>query len=278
MKRILLIISLLFIQIINSQEITLKHNIGNTIIDQLYNFTCSGGGVDWARVFVLEDFGITGEYIIASGSFGIEEANTAPGDGVIVNVYAIDEGFPDSFDESLLLGSSALIDIPPTGNQIFTFNFESSIVITTDIEMILVEVSLGYQTQNVFMGGTMDSYDYSWFRAGCMGNPDTYENNYDINQPDLNYYITVTGENILAINDNKKDLISITPNPVFNKLFINVPLDFESSEIMVYNVNGQVILKNTLVKELDVSNFSSGLYFLKIKTPEGIISKKFVKQ
>ena len=278
MKKTILIVSLFLWQTIFSQEITLKHNIGNNIIDQIGNFTCSGGGIDWARVFVLEDFGVIDEYTITSGSFGIARANTSPGDGVIVNIYEIDEGFPDTFDESLLLGSSALIDIPPTGSQIFTFSFDTPILVSSDIDMVLVEVHLGFQTQNVFMGGTPDSYDYSWFRAGCMGNPNNYETTYDINRPDVNYYITVTGDHLLSINELNEELISITPNPVKDQLIINIPAQFEFNEIIVFDINGKILLKKRTVEELDVSMFYSGLYFLKIVTSQGTISKKFIKE
>jgi type IX secretion system substrate protein len=265
-------------QISFSQEITLKHNIGNTIIDQLTNPSCTGGGVDWARVFVLEDFGVTGEYTLTSGSFGIEEANTSPGEGVTIHVYAIDEGFPGTFDESTLLGSSELIDIPPTGNTIFSFDFPAPIAIPIDVEIILVEVSLAFQTQNVFMGGTMDSFDFSWIKASaaCIG--EFYQSTFDLGYPDTNYYITVTGDHLLGYDDKNKKTFSIAPNPVREKLTIKMSEAFEFSEILIYDINGKTMLQSNQVGELDLSDFSSGLYFLKVISPKGSISRKFMKQ
>jgi len=283
MKKIILTLCLVISQSLFSQEITLNHNVGNTIIDQLFNFTCSGGGVSWSRVFVLEDFGVTGQYTITSGSFAIERSNGAPGDGVTVNVYAIDEGFPDTFDESLLLGSSNLIDIPSwTNNTIFTFDFPSSIAVPANLEMIMVEVRLSVQNQLVFLGGTMDSFDFSWWNPlnhqSCQGESNTYQTTFDLGRPDLNYYITVTGDHILSIFDIEKSSFSIAPNPVKDNLRIEIPAEMEFNELVVYDINGRIMYENNLIREINVSNFPSGLYFLKVIGPKGSISRKFIKQ
>lgn len=282
MKKIILILCLIISQSLFSQEVTLKHNIGSTIIDQLFNSTCSGGGVSWSREFVLEDFGITENYSITSGSFAIQDSSAAPGEGVTVNVYEIDAGFPGTFDETLLLGSSNLINIPAyTERTIFTFAFPNPILVSADTERILVEVRLSVQNQNVFIGGTMDSFDFSWWNPlnnqSCLGDANTYQTTFDLGRPDLNYYITVTGDNVLSIDDLAEEAISIYPNPVQNQLLIDMPAEFKVNEVIVYDINGKVMLKNNSVDNLDVSSFSSGLYFLKISTPGRFISEKFIK-
>jgi len=279
MKKTIIIFSLLITSLVNSQIINFNHNIGHNIIDQLYNFSCTGGGVDWARVFVLDNFDVTGELTLTAGKFAIESANTAPGDGVIVSVYAIDDGFPETFNESNILGTTGLIDIPPTGNTIFPFNFDPPIIVPTNIEMLLVEVKLTPQTQLVFIGGTADTWDYSWFRSpsGCIGDPDLYRTTYDIDRPNLNYYITVSGEQTLGVQEISEENISISPNPVRNKLSIQMPSEFEANGIVIYDINGKVLLETNIAEELDVSHFNSGLYFIKISSSQGVISKKFLK-
>ncbi len=282
MKKTALILCILVSQALLSQEITLSHNIGNNIIDQNNNFTCSGGGVSWARVFVLENFDITGEYTINSGSFGIQEANTAPGEGITVNVYEIDEGFPSTFNVGSLLGSSELIDIPPSGNTIFSFDFPIPIVLPNSVEMILVEARLASQTQNVFIGGTMNSNEFSWWNPlnnqSCVGQSNTYQTTIDVNRPDLNYYITVTGENVLGVNDAIEELISIGPNPVGDRLIVRIPESIEVTRMMVYDISGKLMKNMMKTDEIDVSRFPSGLYFLKIMTPNKFISERFIKQ
>ena len=281
MKKFTLILCLIISSTVSSQEITLNHNIGTNIIDQIFNFSCTGGGVDWARVFVLEEFGVTGEYTITSGSFAIEDSNGAPGDGLTVNVYAIDEGFPDTFDESLLLGSSDLVDIPSfSSNTIFSFNFPTPIVIPADLDMILVEVSLPFQSQLVFIGGTMDSFDFSWFKTplSCVSTDDLYQTTFDANRPDLNYYITVTGDHILGTEDINRASISVTPNPVTDKLAIDIPPHIQWDEISIFDISGKIILESDSIQILNVSDLPSGMYFIKIRTTQGLLSHKFIKQ
>ncbi len=283
MKKSFLIVFLTIAQMLIGQEITLNHNHNSTIIDQNGNFTCSGGGVAWARVFVLEDFGVTGQFTINSGSFGIEFGNSATGDGVIVNVYEIDSGFPNTFDESSILGSSNMIDIPTnTNNTVFSFDFPNPIVVSPNVEMILVEVRLGGQAQLVFMGGTSTSSDFSWWNPlnhqSCQGQPNTYQTTVDLNRPNLNYYITVTGDNLLGV-DQIDDLdFSISPNPVYNTLNIQQSELHEIVKTQVFDINGKVVLEDDATKTLNVSSFSSGLYFLRLETRHGFATKKFVKR
>jgi hypothetical protein len=282
MKRTILILSLLLSQTLFAQEVTLSHNVGNNIVDQLFNFTCSGGGVSWAREYVLADFDITGDYNITSGSFAIEGSNGAPGNGVIVNVYEIDAGFPGTFDETSLLGSSNAIDIPPwTNRTIFTFDFPAPIAVSADIEIILVEVRLGLQNQNVFIGGTANSLDYSWWNPlnnqSCRGDANTYQSTFSLNFPDLNYYITVTGENVLSIDDLMEEKVSII-NPVKDILKIDIPIEIKVTKMIVFDINGKTMLKKNSVNNMDVSYFSSGLYFLNLITTDGVMYKKFIKQ
>lgn len=264
-----------------AQDITLSHNVGSHIIDQNLNFTCSGGGVNWARVFVLEDFGISGEFTITSGSFAIEESSGAPGDGITVNVYAIDQDFPTSFDNATLLGSSDLIDIPSyTFNTIFTFDFPNEIIVPDNVEMILVEASLEFQDQNVFFGGTANSNDFSWFKSpypSCTGEQNVYQTTVDLNRENLNYYITVTGNDILGKFQHQKELVTITPNPAKTLININFPKSSGPDNIVVYDLSGQKIMQLKYGKDIDISMLAAGIYFLNIEVDNGNIIKKFIK-
>ncbi|MFT5238810.1 MAG: hypothetical protein ACI9M9_002425 [Flavobacteriaceae bacterium] len=281
MKKITLLSILILSTYCHAQNIILNHNIGNNIIDQNSNFTCSGGGVNWARVFVLEDFGITGEYTITSGSFAIEGSNGALGDGITVNVYSIDQDFPVSFGNATLLGSSDLIDIPSfTNNTIFTFDFPTEIIVPNNVEIILVETSLAFQNQNVFFGGTSSSNDFSWFKSpypSCVGEQNEYQTTVDLNRENLNYYITITGNNILGISDHQKKSFTITPNPVKTEMNIKLLNNSKPNNIIVYDLSGKKIMNFKYEKDIDVSMLGAGIYFLTIEIDNENIIKKFIK-
>ncbi|MFH0866227.1 MAG: T9SS type A sorting domain-containing protein [Bacteroidota bacterium] len=70
----------------------------------------------------------------------------------------------------------------------------------------------------------------------------------------------------------------IYPNPVDGVLYMTLP---QNSEIEILNIQGQIIRRiaaNENHKPIDVSGFSSGMYFVKIITVKGIVVKKFIKE
>lgn len=73
--------------------------------------------------------------------------------------------------------------------------------------------------------------------------------------------------------------IRIYPNPAHNMLYVESST--QPVSIHIYNHTGQLIkvLEHPSLKEsLNISGFPAGLYILKIKTTQGIITKKIVKR
>ena len=79
----------------------------------------------------------------------------------------------------------------------------------------------------------------------------------------LNYTISI---------ENKSSSFEIYPNPTTGKIKINNLSNYSSVKISIYNILGTLskkIIANENSIELDVSNFSSGIYFMVITTPKG---------
>ena len=79
----------------------------------------------------------------------------------------------------------------------------------------------------------------------------------------------------------QKSYINIYPNPVNDKLYIETEAEIE--EVVVYDVYGRIQnLRNSETQKLrnsiDVTDLNSGVYFIQIKTEEGNITKRFVKE
>ncbi len=76
--------------------------------------------------------------------------------------------------------------------------------------------------------------------------------------------------------------VNVYPNPAANSL--QVTYTGNSGQISLYDVLGNMVIKNEELKmqngaaQVDVSNISNGVYFLSVKTAEGILSKKVVVQ
>jgi hypothetical protein len=70
-------------------------------------------------------------------------------------------------------------------------------------------------------------------------------------------------------------LINIYPNPANNNLQIS---GGEIGEIKISNVLGYEVFRASHASQVDVSNFQEGIYFVTVKTSEGITTKKIIVQ
>lgn len=83
-------------------------------------------------------------------------------------------------------------------------------------------------------------------------------------------------EDVLSINENRqvntKNNIIVFPNPSKNFFYTNI--DYE--KIKLYDSNGKFI-KNIFSKEIDLTNYNRGIYFIKIFTNDSIYNSKIIK-
>ena len=79
----------------------------------------------------------------------------------------------------------------------------------------------------------------------------------------------------LGINDQNLTNVSIYPNPVIDKLFIQGLSSL--SKVSIYNVLGKLVLSQTISKEIDVKQLSKGIYILKIIDEQKETTRKFIK-
>lgn len=70
--------------------------------------------------------------------------------------------------------------------------------------------------------------------------------------------------------------ISLYPNPVVNKL--NIDSNLEIQKVEIYNLNGQLVKTFENIENGDISELNSGVYLVKIHSPENSITKKIIKQ
>ena len=72
---------------------------------------------------------------------------------------------------------------------------------------------------------------------------------------------------------------NIYPNPVNDNLYIETQTQILTQTIEIYDAFGrqQLIANGQQPTAIDVTNLNSGVYFIKIKTNDGVITKRFVK-
>lgn len=287
-KNSLFFISVFFF-ILNSSfaQITLSHNVGNTITNRDIH-GCSFGNVYWARTFTLEDFGISPgkDFIISSGEAAVTYENTNWDSRIQFNIYSIDSNFPTSFNESNLIGSSQAEDVWMTNTPIYTLNFETPVIVPHNVERILVEVHQLDSNNSeavLFCAGTDVDNDISWFK-GCANPPlSEYTNTVAMNYPNARFYITVKGneaEPSMNIRDFSNIKTVIFPNPAKDILSINTNESLIGYEIT--NLLGQKVMKGNFETSqknvIQINDISSGTYLLSLKTIDGFtITRKIAK-
>ena len=82
-----------------------------------------------------------------------------------------------------------------------------------------------------------------------------------------------------AVNETHLSSFDVLPNPVSNGVFRLVLNDNTPSELVVYNLNGQIVKSQYLenkVNTIDVSLLKSGVYFVEVKSAEKTMLKKII--
>ena len=102
---------------------------------------------------------------------------------------------------------------------------------------------------------------------------------FDFNAPIITNEATTTVVSTLSTDEFESGLgLTIYPNPASELLNIAGLESLEIQSLEVYNLQGQLILtqqENTT--SIDVSVLRSGMYFIKIISPEGTVFKRFLK-
>jgi hypothetical protein len=90
---------------------------------------------------------------------------------------------------------------------------------------------------------------------------------------------SVTVDVITGVEEYLADAINVYPNPATD--VVNVKSDVQINSVKVYNYAGQVIVNeevNSMMYQLNSSQYQSGIYFFQIETDEGTISKRIIIQ
>ncbi|KGO93209.1 T9SS type A sorting domain-containing protein [Flavobacterium subsaxonicum] len=263
--------------------IVLSHSIGNDLLPDGKIFACSGGGLRWARTFVLEDFGIEPDkdFVITSGDMGIHSVSSFD-TNIKFNIYIIDQNFPESLPSATLLGSSQVYPLYYSSGlpQIKTITFDTPVTVPAGTEIILVEVEqvqlYGNSSPAIFAASTAEDNDVSWFKS-CVA--PGYMDTVDVNYPDANFYITVTGDITASTENFVYNYIDVYPNPARDNINIKTHKNLKSYEIT--SLLGQVFTKGSFQsgQSIDLGNLNTGVYLLSMYADDGsTISRKIVKE
>lgn len=89
---------------------------------------------------------------------------------------------------------------------------------------------------------------------------------------------TIFGEKTLFVNEIDQKGFHVYPNPTKDFIQIESPLNHTIFEIKIFDHSGKLIMTKKDNTTIDIKHLSKGNYLLQIKTSEGIITKKIIKQ
>ena len=88
--------------------------------------------------------------------------------------------------------------------------------------------------------------------------------------------------NVVAVNFQANSTVSVYPNPVKDQLHIQLSKETLILDVAVYDLNGKLVWKENLAKtsevNLNVKDWTAGVYVVKITTDDTQFTKKIIKE
>lgn len=134
---------------------------------------------------------------------------------------------------------------------------------------------------------TVDNLEQVFIQSPVAGQTYTVTVNHKgtLTNGSQNFALVITGvDSALGTADvNLEDIVAVYPNPVVDKLNIQLSKQLKNAEVKVFNQMGQIVfgqkfdaLKNQ--DSIDFRSFPAGTYMIYIKSDEGLITKKLIKK
>ncbi|MGH2667253.1 DUF7619 domain-containing protein [Flavobacterium sp.] len=166
--------------------------------------------------------------------------------------------------------------IPLSGSHLFTTKISEGNKVEFKFENINLPFAAGTNTGYVVFKIKTKSILAAGDTFG--GNAAIY---FDYNSAITTNTYTTTIQALSVRDFSFGNYFSLYPNPVSDVLNINKKQDVEITSIHIYNTLGQLVIVIPNAKDvaaIDVSNLSSGNYFVKINSDKGTSNTKFIKQ
>jgi hypothetical protein len=129
----------------------------------------------------------------------------------------------------------------------------------------------------LFFTAGNDAYNEVWFSGLFYPGGGRYNDATSFFRNVKLYESEVLSTNEVSLDSN----ISMYPNPTNNQITISLPNGLELQDIQVLNPQGKItksfIFNQTNKETIQLNELSSGLYFIRINTNEGVSTKKIIK-
>lgn len=96
--------------------------------------------------------------------------------------------------------------------------------------------------------------------------------------PLLDGTYTFEGTCLLSVDEFEMSQIAVTPNPTTEFINIDMPNNSGSFVSELYDITGKQVLRKENLETLNVSQLNSGVYILRIKTDNAVVSRRIIKE
>lgn len=162
------------------------------------------------------------------------------------------------------------------------------------VEVVCPENLIFIQIQGYELTSTLEGERYEWRVNGNLLN-DQVNNQSIIAMEAGSYVLTVTDEfgcthtsaptqiTVTNLEDNFLDTkaFEVFPNPTDNEVSIELNQSFGDYSLTMYDMLGKVVWKTTTSEEIlniNMSHLNTGIYFIELKSAQGTVRKKLIKQ
>ncbi len=187
--------------------------------------------------------------------------------------------FGKKFGDTLSAASYGPINDGTDGKDWFLLTIQgytSGAPTTNKVEFYLAD----YRSSNKYIINT-----WKWVDLSSLGNVDSVQffltssdttGGFGMNTPSFFCFDNFNSGAPLSLNEMSIDKkINIFPNPTNN--ILNIDNSISILKVSVLDLTGKIVLTD-FKNQLNVSNLSSGIHFLKIETENTIYTEKFIKQ
>jgi len=193
--------------------------------------------------------GIDNVYVPGGSAFGNAQPIVGANTFIDFTIIDLTDGVTTAvgFDlYSLITGSDVEIRVMGAGGMIDSFTVNSP----------ATEVFFGVFADELIT--SIELEDFSGANAELIGN-------------------LLFGEQ-LSVGSNELSQVSVYPNPATNVVNIKAPASVQIQSVSIFDVLGKETVANVVNGQVNVSNLSSGVYIMNIRTNQGVLTEKIVKR
>lgn len=155
--------------------------------------------------------------------------------------------------------------------------FDEPVTVSSDSELVVMYSFNGSETPTLFYPAAQSEETAPSYIAtfNCEINiPQSFAS---INFPESHIIMNIIASNeLMSVHNEKLSDIVIYPNPVKDIIYLDLPTDLLIEEIKLHNILGEAINIEINNEQIDVSQLSSGVYFLRLTSNAGEFKQKII--